>query len=202
MVEAARREVRGFFTAIINPLIYKIMKLEIKRMYDAIKAIEVEELKKKLEAVGDSYEFEENDRPCLDVWNPESNGETITVHIIDAFIDDIERLGFHAEIDGSCEMLTLTTDDFMYEGLSYIADEIQYPRSLWMRIGCTVRGTKEQMDTMLRGEDYRLAEYALRDMLNNGQIDIDGSCYVPEKCVEDYNKEYDDDVEVGDIDFG
>ena len=55
---------------------------------------------------------------------------------------------------------------------------------------------------MLRGEDYRLAEYTLKDMLNNGQIDIDGSCYIPEKCVEDYNEEYGDDVEVGDIDFG
>ena len=90
----------------------------------------------------------------------------------------------------------------MYEGLSYIADEIQYPRSLWMRIGCTVRGTKEQMDVIMKGEDCRLAEYTLKDMLNNRQIDIDGSRYIPESCVEDYNKEYDDDVEVGDIDFG
>ena len=34
-----------------------IMKIEIKRMYDAIKAIEVEELKKKLESVGGSLSF-------------------------------------------------------------------------------------------------------------------------------------------------
>ena len=36
------------------------MKIEIKRMYDAVKAIEVEELKKKLELVGGSYEFEDH----------------------------------------------------------------------------------------------------------------------------------------------
>ena len=35
------------------------MKIEIKRMYDAVKAIEVEELKKKLEAVGGEFEFED-----------------------------------------------------------------------------------------------------------------------------------------------
>lgn len=178
------------------------MKLEIKRMYDAIKAIEVEELKKKLEAVGGSYEFAEDERPCLDVWNPESSGETITIYINSVSITAIDTLDFNAEIDGSNEILVLDVNDFMYEGLSYIADEIPYPRQVWMRIGCTVRGTKEQMDTIMKGEDYRLAEYTLKDMLNNGQIDIDGSCCVPEKCVEDYNKEYGDDVEVGDIDFG
>ena len=37
--------------------IFMIMKIEIKRMYDAIKAIEVEELKKKLESVGGSLSF-------------------------------------------------------------------------------------------------------------------------------------------------
>ena len=36
------------------------MKIEIKKMYDAVKAIEVEELKKKLESVGGSYEFEDH----------------------------------------------------------------------------------------------------------------------------------------------
>lgn len=178
------------------------MKLEIKRMYDAIKAMEIEELKKKLEAVGGSYEFAEDERPCLDVWNPESSGETITVYINSVSITAIDTLDFNAEIDGSNEILVLDVNDFMYEGLSYIADEIPYPRQVWMRIGCTVRGTKEQMDTIMKGEDYRLAEYTLKDMLNNGQIEIDGSCYVPEKCIEDYNEEYDDDVEVGDIDFG
>lgn len=179
------------------------MKLEIKRMYDAIKAIEIEELKKKMEAVGGSYVFAEDERPCLDIYTPGDQGTTLTCEVdICKIYLTCGILQFDAVISGTDEEIMLDVDAFMYEGLSYIADEIQYPRSLWMRIGCTVCGTKEQMDTMLRGEDYRLAEYTLKDMLNNGQIDIDGSCYVPEKCIEDYNEEYDDDVEVGDIDFG
>ena len=94
----------------------------------------------------------------------------------------------------------LDVDAFMYEGLSYIADEIPYPRQVWMRIGCTVRGTKEQMDVIMKGEDCRLAEYTLKDMLNNGQVEIDGNTYIPERCVESYSKEYGEDIEPFDID--
>lgn len=176
------------------------MKLEIKRMYDAIKAIEVDELKKKLEAVGGECKFAEDDRPCLDVWNPASSGETITVYINSVSLSAIDTLEFDAEIDGSYEKIALNVDDFMYEGLSYIADEIQYPRSLWMRIGCTVRGTKEQMDTMIKGDDWRLAERTLKEMFDNGQVEIDGNTYIPERCVESYDKEYGEDIEPFDID--
>ena len=177
------------------------MKLEIKRMYDAIKAIEVEELKKKLEAVGGRYEFAEDERPCLDIYTPGDQGTTLTCEVdICKIYLTCDILQFVAVISGSDEEVMLDVDAFMYEGLSYIADEIQYPRSLWMRIGCTVRGTKEQMDTMLKGEDYRLAEYTLKEMFENGQVEIDGNTYVPESCVETYNKEYDGDIEPCDLD--
>lgn len=175
------------------------MKLEIKRMYDAIKAIEIEELKKKVEAIGGSYKFDDT-YVFVDYEDSDSNiregfVEKVFVENDKVFllVGNNDTYEYGTRIDCEC---------VCYGHLSCVADEIQYPRSLWMRIGCTVCGTKEQMDTMLRGEDYRLAEYTLKDMLNNGQIDIDGSCYVPEKCIEDYNEEYDDDVEVGDIDFG
>lgn len=175
------------------------MKLEIKRMYDAIKAIEVEELKKKVEAVGGSYEF--ND-PYVLIEYEDSDMNTHEVLVEKVFIEN-GKVFLLVSDDETCESgIRIDSECVRYCHLACIADEIQYPRSLWMRIGCTVRGTKEQMDTMLKGNDCRLVEYTLKDMLDSGQIDIDGSCYVPEKCVEDYNEEYDDDVEVGDIDFG
>ena len=34
------------------------MKVNIKQMYDAVKAIEIEELKKKLKSVGGEFEFD------------------------------------------------------------------------------------------------------------------------------------------------
>lgn len=176
------------------------MKLEIKRMYDAIKAIEVEELKKKLNAVGGSYEFAGDERPCLNVWNPESNGEIITVYINSVSTTAIDTLDFNAEIDGSNETLALNANDFMYEGLSYIADEIQYPRGVWARVGCFIYGTKEQMDYIM-GVEGAKEGIELKDMFNNGQVEWSGCSYIPQDCIESYNEEYGEDIEVGDIDL-
>ena len=176
------------------------MKIEIKRMYDAVKAIEVEELKKKLEAVGGSYEFAEDERPCLDIYTPGDKGTTLTCEVdICKIYLTCDILQFVAVISGTDEEVMLDVDAFMYEGLSYIADEIQYPRSLWMRIGCTVRGTKEQMAAMMKSGDLRLAKYTLNEMFDNGQVKIDGNTYIPESCVESYNKEYGEDIEPCDM---
>ena len=83
--------------------------------------------------------------------------------------------------------------------MSCVADEIKYPRSVWMRIGCDVRGTKEQMDAMMKGDDWRLAEHTLKEMFDNGQVEIDGDTYIPERCVESYNEEYGEDIEPCDM---
>ena len=175
------------------------MKIEIKRMYDAVKAIEVEELKKKLEAVGGEFEFED---PYVLIDYADSENEEHEGLVEKVFLENGKPF-LLVGCEDTCESgIRIDCECVSYGHLSCVADEIKYPRSVWMRIGCDVRGTKEQMDAIMKGEDYRLAEYTLKDMLNNGQIDIDGSCYIPESCVEDYNEEYDDNVEVGDIDFG
>lgn len=173
------------------------MKLEIKRMYDAIKAIEVEELKKKVEAVGGSYEF---DDPYVLIEYEDSDMNTHEVLVENVFIEN-GKVFLLVRDDETCENgIRIDSECVRYCHLACIADEIRYPRSVWMRIGCTVRGTKEQMDTMLKGEDYRLAEYTLKEMFENGQVEIDGNTYVPESCVETYNKEYDGDIEPCDLD--
>lgn len=175
------------------------MKIEIKRMYDAVKAIEVEELKKKLEAVGGEFEFED---PYVLIDYADSENEEHEGLVEKVFLENGKPF-LLVGCEDTCESgIRIDCEYVSYGHLSCVADEIKYPRSVWMRIGCTVSGTKEQMDVIMKGEDCRLAEYMLKDMLNNGQIDIDGSCYIPESCVEDYNEEYDDNVEVGDIDFG
>ena len=175
------------------------MKIEIKRMYDAVKAIEVEELKKKLEAVGGEFEFED---PYVLIDYADSENEEHEGLVEKVFLENGKPF-LLVGCEDTCESgIRIDCKCVSYGHLSCVADEIKYPRSVWMRIGCTVSGTKEQMDVIMKGEDCRLAEYTLKDMLNNGQIDIDGSCYIPESCVEDYNEEYDDNVEVGDIDFG
>ena len=174
------------------------MKLEIKRMYDAIKAIEVEELKKKVEAVGGSYEF---DDPYVLIEYEDSDMNTHEVLVEKVFIEN-DKVFLFIRDDETCESgIRIDSECVRYCHLSCVADEIQYPRLVWMRIGCTVRGTKEQMDTMMKGEDYRLAEYTLKEMFEKGQVEIDGSTYIPEDCVQGYNEQYGEDYPYQDIEI-
>lgn len=173
------------------------MKLEIERMYDAIKAIEVEELKKKVEAVGGSYVFDDH---YVFVEYEDSDSNIREGFVEKVFVENDKVFLLVGNNDTYEYGVRIDCECVCYGHLSCVADEIQYPRSVWMRIGCTVRGTKEQMDTMLKGEDYCLAKYTLKEMFENGQVEIDGNTYVPESCVETYNKEYEGDIEPCDLD--
>ena len=172
------------------------MKIEIKRMYDAIKAIEIEELKKKLEAVGGSYEFEE---PYVLIECEDSDGKNHEVLVEKAFIENGKVFLFVRCEETCTNGIRIDNECVGYCHLSCVADEIKYPRSVWMRIGCDVSGTKEQMDAMMKGDDWRLAESTLQEMFDNGQVEIDGNTYIPERCVESYNEEYGEDIEPCDM---
>ena len=174
------------------------MKIEIKRMYDAVKAIEVEELKKKLEAVGGEFEFED---PYVLIDFADSENEEHEGLVEKVFLENGQPF-LLVGCEDTCESgIRVDCERVSYGHLSCVADEIRYPRSVWMRIGCDVRGTKEQMDAMMNGEnDWRLAESTLKEMFDNGQVEIDGNTYIPERCVESYKDEYDEDIEPCDID--
>ena len=173
-----------------------IMKIEIKRMYDAIKAIEVEELKKKLEAVGGEFEFEDL---YLVVTFADSDGEEHDAYVEKVFMQ-CGKPFLSVRYDG-VDSVTIDCECVAYGHLSCVTDEIKYPRSVWMRVGCIVGGTKEQMDAMIKGNDWRLAEYMLKEMFDNGQVEIDGNTYIPERCVESYSKEYGEDIEPCDMEI-
>ena len=141
------------------------MKIEIKRMYDAVKAIEVEELKKKLESVGGSYEFEDH---YLFIDYDDSDGNTREAHVEKVFIENGKVFLLVGNNDTYEYGMRVDCERVSYGHLACVTDEIKYPRSVWMRIGCDVRGTKEQMDAMMKGDDWRLAEHTLKEMFDNG----------------------------------
>ena len=173
-----------------------IMKIEIKRMYDAIKAIEVEELKKKLEAVGGEFEFEDP-YVLIDFADSEDNEHEGLVEKV--FLENGKPF-LLVGCEDTCENgVRIDCESVSYCHLACVADEIKYPRSVWMRIGCIVGGTKEQMDTIMKSDDLRLPEYTLKGMFDNGQVKIDGNTYIPDSCVESYNEEYGEDIEPFDI---
>ena len=70
---------------------------------------------------------------------------------------------------------------------------------IWMRLGITVEATKEQVETILQGDES--ADEVLLELLKSHSYHIDGNTYIPSSEVEVYNEENGTDFEVGDLDF-
>ena len=72
-------------------------------------------------------------------------------------------------------------------------------RYIWMRLGITLRGTKDEIEALFN-DDEKSYE-TLTKILQERRFEIDGDSYIPEKVVEEYNKEYNTQHEVGDYGF-
>lgn len=164
-------------------------------MYDAVKAIEVEELKKKLEVVGGEFEFEDL---YLVVTFADSDGEEHDAYVEKVFMQ-CGKPFLSVRYDGG-DSVTIDCECVAYGHLSCVTDEIQFPRGVWARVGCFIYGTKEQMDYIM-GVEGAEKGIELKDMFNNGQVEWSGCSYIPQDCIESYNEEYGEDIEVGDIDL-
>lgn len=68
--------------------------------------------------------------------------------------------------------------------------------SLWMRLGITLTGSKEEIEKVLQGDEDTLAR-----LLQEYKFNIDGESYIPESCIEEYNKENNTDFPERDINF-
>lgn len=76
-------------------------------------------------------------------------------------------------------------------------DAIPQPEStLWMRLGITVHGTKDDIEKIIQGDHT-----ALNRLLGKKSFDIDGETYIPSSVIEEYNKENQTDFDEEDIDF-
>lgn len=77
-------------------------------------------------------------------------------------------------------------------------EETDTPReeSVWMRLGATVTGSREEIGKILEGDAETLAR-----LLARGQFEINGETYIPATAVEAYNGEHDTDFEEEDVEF-
>ena len=69
-------------------------------------------------------------------------------------------------------------------------------RKIWVRLGVTIIGTKEEIENVIKGNPVTL--YHL--VLNEG-YSVDGESYIPESCVEEYNKTYGANHKVKNVEF-
>ena len=72
-------------------------------------------------------------------------------------------------------------------------------RYIWMRLGISLRGTEEEIESLFN-DDEKSYE-TLTKILQERRFEIDGDSYIPETVVEEYNKEYNTQHEVGDYGF-
>lgn len=68
--------------------------------------------------------------------------------------------------------------------------------SIWMRLGVTVTGSKEEIEKILQGD-----EAALASLLKKKKFSIDGETYIPSSCIEEYNSQNKTSFEEGDVEF-
>lgn len=71
---------------------------------------------------------------------------------------------------------------------------LQPNRQIWARIGCTLTGSAESIEALLKGLDD------LSSMIKKGKItiNVDGDSYIPDDSVDVYNETYNTNHEVKD----
>lgn len=184
------------------------MKLTFKKMYDSIKAMEIEALKEKLAMYGGKFIFSKDGElgkgncPKTSVTDPK------TYKIIDVFVlsIQIEKDVVSMQVikdDNNMEKMTIIgNDSFPYLTISFVTEKIPYPKVIWARVGCSIGLTKEQTEKLLGdNEDWKMPEIILKDAIDNGHVWTNGSTYIPESEIENYNMENNTNFEVGDIDI-
>lgn len=68
--------------------------------------------------------------------------------------------------------------------------------SVWMRMGTTMKGSREEIEKILNGDTDTLVR-----LLTQKRFTIDGETYIPATGIEEYNKEHQTDFEERDVDF-
>ena len=74
--------------------------------------------------------------------------------------------------------------------------ELQPEQTIWMRIGATVKGNKEEIEKIIQGDNDTLCR-----LLEARSFDIDGETYIPSTVIEEYNLENRTNFEEENVDF-
>ena len=68
--------------------------------------------------------------------------------------------------------------------------------AVWLRLGVTVQGSREEIEKILEGDTE-----TLRELLEAGRYEINGETYIPGTAIEEYNAKHRTNFDAKDIDF-
>lgn len=94
-------------------------------------------------------------------------------------------------------------DHFIEEKLELLAkkyntvapSDIEHERSVWLRAGIVLSGTKKEIDAIVSGDGN------IKNLLDKQQFKFQGDSYIPECSVEEYNRQYNTDFNVNEISY-
>lgn len=73
-------------------------------------------------------------------------------------------------------------------------------KQIWMRTGIIINMTDDEVTAILEG-DYTARLDALRKILDEGRFAWDGDSYIPEECIQAFNKKYGTQYSDGEYEF-
>lgn len=78
---------------------------------------------------------------------------------------------------------------------SVASSDIEHERSVWLRAGIVLSGTKQEIDAIVSGDGD------IKALLDKQQFEFQGDSYIPECSVEEYNRQYNTDFNVNEISY-
>lgn len=73
--------------------------------------------------------------------------------------------------------------------------DLEHERSVWLRAGIVLSGTKQEIDAIVSGNGN------MKALLDKQQFKFQGDSYIPECSVEEYNRQYDTDFNVNEVGY-
>lgn len=94
-------------------------------------------------------------------------------------------------------------DHFIEEKLGLLAkkyntvapSDIEHERSVWLRAGIVLSGTKQEIDAIVSGDGD------IKALLDKQQFEFQGDSYIPECNVEEYNTQYHTVFDIKDVNY-
>ena len=75
-------------------------------------------------------------------------------------------------------------------------------RTIWLRLGCCLTATPEEIDALLCDDtEGKAGAEILWRAFREGRLEPEADTYIPSECIEDYNHEYGTDYVEDEIGF-
>lgn len=133
--------------------------------------------------------YNETGTPPSDEWLMDNGG-----------VVDEKEFQTKAEYDAYVQALSDASGwgDYQVIGPPDVRTESELPveASVWLRLGITVTGSKEDIEKILQGD-----EAAFASLLKKKKFNINGETYIPSSCIEEYNSQNKTSFEEEDIEF-